>query len=93
MKKDNLNEEKFFALYVLQENPACGKATQSCARGGLDPVFGQRFDGIPNEAVEQDQDRQALIFHLVRQVLNTSKKQEWMEELISRRRKGFYAFQ
>ena len=47
----------------------------------LDPVVDQRFDGILQEAVEQDQDRHALILHLQRQVTNSSKKQELLDEL------------
>ena len=45
-------------------------------------MIDQRFDGISKEAVEQDQDRQALISHLVNQGMNSSKK-ELMQELFS----------
>ena len=47
----------------------------------IDPVMDQRFDGIPTEAVDQDQARHSLISHLVRQGLNSFKKQELMQEL------------
>ena len=53
----------------------------------LNPVVDQRFDGIPTELVEQYQDRQALISHLVRHVMSPSKKQELMEEPCSRPKK------
>ena len=47
----------------------------------LNPVVDQRFDGLPKGVVHQDQARQKLISHLVRQVLNSPKKHELMQEL------------
>ena len=47
----------------------------------------ERFGGIPNEVVDQDQARREIISHLMRQVVNSPKKQELMQEPISRRRK------
>ena len=47
----------------------------------IDPVVDERFDGVPYEAVDQDQARQALISHLIKQVVNSSKTQELMQEL------------
>ena len=45
-----------------------------------EPVMDQRFDGVPKK-----RDRQALISHLVNQVINSSKKKELMEELFPTR--------
>ena len=59
----------------------------------LELVIDQRFDGIPKEAVEQDQDREALISFLVNQVANSSMKKELMEELFLEEGKNIYAHQ
>ena len=42
----------------------------------LAPVIGQRYDGISKEAVEQHQDRQALISFPVNRVMGSSRKKE-----------------
>ena len=58
-------------------------------RISVEPVTDQRFDGIPKEAVEQDQSRQALISLLVKQTMNSSKKKEQMEEVFPEEGKKF----
>ena len=65
MKKENYEDE---FLTLLQEKPACAKVGRNPA------VVDPRFDGLPKEVVEQDQDPQALISHLVNQGLKSSKK-------------------
>ena len=79
-----------------QENPAAktGRDPVRKERSSirLELVIDQRFDGIPKEAFEQDQNRQALICHLV-------KSSELTEEegtggtIISRRRWEIHACQ
>ena len=59
----------------------------------LELVIDQRFDGFSKEAVEQDQDREALISFLVNQVANSSMKKELMEELFLEEGKNIYAHQ
>ena len=41
----------------------------------MEPVIDQRFDEISKEAVEQDQDRQALVSKLVTQIMGAAKKE------------------
>ena len=55
----------------------------------IKPVIEQRFDGGPKEVVDQDQARQDLISHLIRQVLHSSKKQEFMQELLTEEGRTF----
>ena len=55
----------------------------------IDLVVDQRFDEIPKEAVDRDQIRQAPICHLMRQGMNSSKKQELMQKPFSKEGRTF----
>ena len=71
----NLNNEKYTKIPSINEPREI-----LCEQKNL-PVVDQRFIGIPQEVVDQDQARQRLICHLARQVLNSPKKHELMQEL------------
>ena len=82
MKEENLNEQKFLA-FNFRKIPLGEKARRNPVREEIFslwmiPVIDQRFDGIFKDVAGQA--RHAWIFHLVRQVMNSSKKQELMLE-------------
>ena len=67
---------KIFA--IIEPETSCARRN-SCSEVGA--LFGQRCDGIARQVVNLDQARQELISHLVRQVLQSSKKQKLTQEL------------
>ena len=53
------------------------------------PAVDQRFDGMSKEAVEKDQDRQALTSIQVNRVMGSSRKKELLEELFPNKGEKF----
>ena len=49
----------------------------------LKPVIDQRFDGISQEAVEQDKDRQVFIYFLVNPIMESARKKELKGEIFA----------
>ena len=70
---------------ILKDNPDVKIGQDSVRKGRisrrLKPVIDQRFDGVSEEAIEQDQDRQAFVSMLVKRSVEADNENELMEEL------------
>ena len=73
-------EQREIPRVVFKDNPAPKVEEDSVRKERtsmmLKPVIDQRSCGISKQAVEQDQDRQALISMLVKQVMGLSGEKE-----------------
>ena len=77
-------EDKEVRRVILKESPAAkgGEASISKQRISmrLKPDIEQRFDGISQEAIEEDQEKQTLASTLVKRKMESANKKELMGE-------------